>query len=86
MIKSRHTLSYCNLCETEMIRCARCNNNCCNGTYGTNLDGTWCVDCPEAYDHQDLYWKNAESVIFSADIRNSAKLIKIVESGDYREN
>lgn len=62
-IYSRHTLAHCYLCG-YMIRCATCNNNCCNGTYG-QVSGKDCPDCPEAYEHQDRYYKNESSIRFS---------------------
>lgn len=71
MIKSKHTLSYCALCESEIVKCATCNNNCCNGGYGKangsgpGGNGPDCPDCPNAYDMQDLYWKDASAVEFA---------------------
>ena len=62
MINSRHTLSYCSLCDTEMVICADCNNNCCNGGTG-KVNGENC-GCKEAYAHQDEYWKDKNSVTF----------------------
>jgi len=60
-MKSRHTLSYCKMCEIEMVICADCGINCCNG--GTKeVNGKKC-GCKEAYEHQDLYEKG-ENVIF----------------------
>lgn len=66
MITSKHILDYCRLCECAMVRCATCNNNCCNSTYGPNAAGIEmaCPDCPDAYDMQDLYWKDNTSVEF----------------------
>lgn len=62
MIKSRHTLSYCDSCG-EMVVCADCGNNCCNGGSGKSF-GKNC-DCREAYEHQAEYWKDKQSVTFS---------------------
>lgn len=67
-IHSKHTLSYCGLCETKMVRCATCNNNCCSGTFG-GKPGDWCSDCPEAYDHQEAFLKDGDSVRFAKDER-----------------
>ena len=72
MIQSPHTLSYCALCETEMIRCAVCGNNCCNGGSGT-VDGEKCKTCLEAYDHQDMYKQDKASVVFAKDLREEHK-------------
>jgi hypothetical protein len=66
---SRHTLSYCNLCETDIVICADCGNNCCNGGTG-EVDGARC-GCSEAYEDQDAYWKNPDCVRFAKDIRES---------------
>ena len=48
-----HCFDYCRLCETVMVRCGECGNNCCNATYGK--DGT-CPSCPSAYELQDKNW------------------------------
>lgn len=72
MIQSRHTLSYCALCEYEMVRCADCDNNCCNAMYG-EIDGKKCTTCPEAYDHQDAYNADKTSVTFAKDMREEHK-------------
>lgn len=65
MITSRHKLSYCELCETKMIKCGTCGNNCCNGMSGPppNYDGS-CKDCDDAYNVQDAYYKDPNSVQF----------------------
>ena len=47
-----------------MVRCVTCNNNGCNGNYGT-VNGKDCPDCAEAYDHQSAYLKNESSVRFA---------------------
>lgn len=62
-MNTKHKLDYCPLCEGHMLRCKTCNNNCCNGMYGT-VDGEKCTDCPDAYLVQDIYWKNPEAVVF----------------------
>lgn len=71
-IHSKHTLAYCNLCETEIVLCATCNNNCCNGVFG-KVKGVQCIDCPEAYDHQEAYWKDNASVRFAHDKRKATR-------------
>ncbi len=48
---SDHYWSYCNLCETNMVICGTCGNNCCNGGYG-QINGKQCPDCPFAYQLQ----------------------------------
>lgn len=64
---SRHTLSYCVGCQTDMVICADCGNNCCNS--GTrNVNGKRC-GCEEAYEHQAMQWNNANSVRFAKDTR-----------------
>lgn len=64
MLKTKHFLGYCELCETEMVVCATCNNNCCNGMYGGE-PGNWCLDCPDAYQVQDLHFKKLCEVEFA---------------------
>lgn len=68
MIISRHTLSYCIGCQTDMVFCADCGNNCCNSLTGKVND----VDCgcEEAYAHQHAYWKDKTSVRFAKDTRD----------------
>ena len=69
---SRHTLSYCCLCRTEMVVCGTCDNNCCNGTYGRRPENgleEYCVDCPEAYVHQSAHLSGAVTVKFARDTR-----------------
>jgi hypothetical protein len=64
---SRHTLSYCALCEGDMVICADCGNNCCNA--GTkDIDGKPC-GCDEAYEHQTMFWKDPSNITFAKDIR-----------------
>lgn len=70
MITSRHTLSHCELCKTDMVICADCGNNCCNALTG-EIDGKRC-GCKEAYAHQAAYWEDAFSVIFAKDSRNAS--------------
>jgi hypothetical protein len=36
-----------------MVVCGKCQNNCCNGGYGTLPDGSTCDACPSAYDMQE---------------------------------
>jgi len=83
MIHSRHTLSHCNLCERDMVLCASCGNNCCNGGSGvsTGEDGrpivVSCPDtCSEAYAHQDAYAKDHTSVVFAKDTRNLGERVR----------
>ena len=52
----KHIIDYCRACESKMIRCGTCGNNCCNGGYG-QVDGKVCVDCQSAYEEQDIFWK-----------------------------
>jgi len=32
--KNPHTVAYCPQCDTDMVKCGTCGNNCCNGGYG----------------------------------------------------
>jgi hypothetical protein len=64
-VKTKHKLSHCELCDTDMVICATCGNNCCNGGYGT-VDGVECTDCPEAYHFQEMFWKDPNSVKFES--------------------
>jgi hypothetical protein len=66
MIESKHSIGYCNQCECDVVFCAACGNNCCNGTYGEGPNGKWCPDCPNAYDVQDMYLKDKGSVKFAS--------------------
>ncbi len=63
MIYSDHFLDFCSLCETEIVRCKTCNNNCCNGGYGT-VGETKCTDCPDAYAMQDIYYADWSAITF----------------------
>jgi hypothetical protein len=67
VIHSKHTLSYCTLCEADMVICAACGNNCCNAGTG-EINGARC-GCDEAYDHQAAYWKDPDAVRFAQDKR-----------------
>jgi len=54
MSNNNHYWAYCDYCETNMVVCGTCGNNCCNGGYGEVMGpeaGTTitCPDCPEAY-------------------------------------
>jgi hypothetical protein len=46
-----HYWTYCNHCETDVVICGVCGNNCCNGGYG-QVDGKTCEACPSAYQMQ----------------------------------
>lgn len=61
-IQSKHILSYCGLCQCEMVICAVCENNCCNGST-REVNGKKC-GCEEAYAHQDVLWHNPENIEF----------------------
>ncbi len=56
MLKTeKNTLSYCELCQRDVILCGMCGNNTCNGGYG-EINGHVCEYCPSAYDDdRDLY-------------------------------
>lgn len=50
MLKTeKNTLSYCTLCERDMVLCGVCGNNTCNGGYG-EVNGVDCKNCPSAYE------------------------------------
>jgi len=76
MIKSPHILDYCAFCETKIVRCSTCHNNCCNGGYG-QVNGVKCSACPNAYDMQAIYYKNPKGIKFTgkkAPVKNSIEL------------
>jgi hypothetical protein len=52
MSEHNHHWDYCDHCQTSMVICGKCGNNCCNGGYG-EVDGIQCDACPSAYDMQD---------------------------------
>jgi len=63
---SKHILSYCDLCQSKIVICASCGNNCCNGGSGQVPVGgimVPCGDCDEAYEHQEKYLADPDSVI-----------------------
>jgi len=70
-IKSRHTLSYCGLCR-DMVICADCGNNCCNGSSGRGLGTSEC-NCDEAYEHQTLYYRDKSSIEFLNDFSSTKR-------------
>ena len=46
-----------------MLRCPKCQNNCCNAGYG-EVDGKQCDLCPEVYALQDAMWESGEMLKF----------------------
>ena len=66
-IVSRHTLSHCSLCESDMVVYADCGNSCCNAGTG-EINGKKC-GCDEAYDHQTAHIEDPDSIQFTADVR-----------------
>lgn len=52
-------IEYCKTCDTPMLRCPKCQNNCCNAGYG-EVDGKQCDLCPEVYALQDAMWESGE--------------------------
>lgn len=61
---SKHTISYCELCEEIIFICGRCGNNTCNAGYGILEDGTTCPECPDAYKAWDEYYDKIDKVRF----------------------
>jgi hypothetical protein len=43
-----YQIKFCELCDTDMVICPTCGNNCCNGGYG-EVNDMPCQDCPMAY-------------------------------------
>jgi hypothetical protein len=67
-----HYWSYCSHCDTKVVICGRCGNNCCNGGYGEELgpepgELITCRACPSAYEvqtksiKQELLTKNEKA-------------------------
>ncbi len=48
---------WCETCGGPAIECPVCGNNCCNGSFGEQEDGTDCPYCVLAYQYQDLAYK-----------------------------
>jgi len=44
---------WCNLCDAPFIRCPKCGNNSCNGTFGKVNDEA-CDVCNLCYMYQDM--------------------------------
>lgn len=63
-MQTKHLLGRCDVCDHDMVICATCDNPCCNGTFG-EVSGKGCLDCPNAYDVQDLYFKDPNLVEFA---------------------
>ena len=76
---SRHTLAHCEACG-DMVICADCGNNCCNGSTGL-IDGVQC-GCEEAYEDQTAFNEDPECVRFERDVRDQdwTQLVKPRES------
>lgn len=64
MIHSKHTLSYCSMCQTTILLCAACGNNTCNGGYG-QINDVKCSNCPEAYEHDKIRNTNPHEINFA---------------------
>jgi len=47
-------IMFCELCDGFYLECPRCGNNCCNGGYGEEEDGTPCIMCEKAYELQKI--------------------------------
>ena len=62
MIVTRRDWDWCSMCGPN-VKCPKCGNNCCNGSYGYLPSRTlWgkpgdvqCDVCPAAYDYQDAH-------------------------------
>lgn len=79
-IKSRHTVSYCGLCS-DMVICADCGNNCCNGSRGRSIAE---CDCDEAYEHQQIYWKDSSKIEFAEDLSSKKRnVILTFKDGEF---
>jgi len=53
-----HYWAFCDHCDTAVVICGTCGNNCCNGGYGEVMGSEphttmVCPDCPSAYELQD---------------------------------
>jgi len=62
-MKTKHLLGECWMCG-PFVQCATCGNNCCNAGYG-KVNGVTCLDCPDAYEIQDIYCKDSSAIEFS---------------------
>jgi len=68
--QTKHHISFCDLCQTDIIICGKCGNNCCNGGYGTLPDGSTCNLCPSAYAKQKEMWEKRDSNAFGYRLAN----------------
>jgi len=64
MIKSKHKKDFCTFCNRAIVRCGTCGNNCCNGGSG-EINGKECLDCLEAYKHQDMMLEGVVEIEFT---------------------
>ncbi|NCQ51530.1 hypothetical protein GW796_06470 [archaeon] len=67
-IKPKHYWEYCDHCETNVVICGTCGNNCCNGGHGEVIGAEPnttipCPDCPSAYDLQTQEWNNGNNPV-----------------------
>jgi len=82
-MKTKHKLDYCAHCKSYIIRCATCNNNCCNAGYGQLPNGSTCPDCPDAYKVQEAFYNDITSVTFeSIPVLGMIKLESIKEDAE----
>lgn len=79
---SKKDWDWCSMCGPH-IKCPKCGNNCCNGSYGyitgrkpypSNPDDVVCDVCPSAYDYQDHNRKEGKRKFW---IRYNWRLFKI---------
>lgn len=49
-MNEQHQVTFCELCERDVVLCKKCGNNTCNGGYGTLPNGETCDECSSAYE------------------------------------
>jgi hypothetical protein len=78
------TWEYCAQCDTMMVRCPMCGNNCCNAGFGkikglfepTHFGDKKSISCPVcnlAYQFQHLGWKHKDYPKATRKVKAEAK-------------
>lgn len=67
VLKPAHYWEFCDHCDSWMVICGTCGNNCCNGGYGEVMGidpytTMACPECPSAYALQACVYKPKTNV------------------------
>lgn len=59
---TKHYWMFCSSCNTDVVICGTCGNNCCNGGNGTIIKGGVEIECPDCDSAYDYYYRGIDAI------------------------